>query len=59
MRERSNGCARERKQKGRVHWWRGNCWKADGGRERACLLVQDGSQERIVDLNSAIVTNET
>ena len=37
----------------------GNCWKADGGRERACLLVQDGSQERIVDLNSAIVTNET
>src|SRR6267378_3288323 len=28
---RSNGRVRERKQKGRVHWWRGKCWTAREG----------------------------
>src|SRR5713226_7151432 len=34
LRERSNGLVRERKQRGRAHWWRGKCWKCrEGGRE--------------------------
>jgi hypothetical protein len=35
---RSNGRVRERKQKGRAHWWRRKCWKAEGGREREVIL---------------------
>ncbi len=35
---RSNGRVRERKQKGRVHWWRGKCWTAEGGHEREVIF---------------------
>ncbi len=35
---RSNGRVRERKQRGRAHWWRRKCWRAGGGRERAVIF---------------------
>src|ERR1700682_4190317 len=35
---RSNGRVRERKQRGRTHWWRRKCWTAEGGGEREMIF---------------------